>query len=252
MNEKSVKERAMAGEKVYGVMLTLVNSTGMVHIAKNAGLDYILYDCEHGFFNSETLLDGYLLCNALGIEGWARVPIHTKDYISRILDSGASGIMAPMIETVEQAKQLVKYSKYAPIGGRGVAGSTPQTGYRSLPMPEMMADRNRRVTAMALIETALGIENAMDIAAVDGIDMLGIGPADLSVSLGFPGDVMNPVELEAIAKVIKACRAHKKLFTMPISPDLPKNLRDEVDVVMQSGDVGILRKGCEEIRAILQ
>jgi len=244
----SVKERAMAGERVCGTMIRIVRSPAMASIAKNAGLDFILYDCEHHCFNLETLHDAFITANALGIEAFVRVPVHTKDYISRFIDCGASGIMAPMTETVEQAKQIVYFAKYEPLGGRGCTNCAAHTGYKAVPHVQMMADANKRVMVIAQIETKKGVENAKAIASVEGIDALLIGPNDLSIALGIPGDLMNPIELEAIAKVAKDCREAGKLFSIHGPPALQDHFLNDLNIVMQIGDTEMLRSGCENIR----
>ena len=249
MSELSVKEKAMSGKKVCGTMLRIVRSPAIMHIAKNCGLDFVMFDCEHFSFNLETMHDAFLLGNAIGLEGWARVPVTTKDYISRFLDAGASGIMAPMTETVEQAKQLVHYSKYEPLGGRGMTNNGAHTAYKPATHKQLMADHNKRVMAIAQIETVKGVENAKAIASVEGIDCLLIGPNDLSIALGIPGDLMNPIELEAIAKVAKACRETGKLFSIHATPTMHDKFKDDLNIVMQMGDTDMLRSGCEGIRA---
>ena len=214
MANLSIKERAMAGERICGTMIRVVRSPAMIHIAKNAGLDFVMYECEHHCFDLETLHDAFMVANGIGIEGWVRVPVPTKEYVSRYLDCGATGIMVPLIETAEQAKQLVNFAKYEPVGKRGFANSSPNTNYKPLPHKQIMEDANRRIMVIAQIETAKALENIDEIAAVEGLDALFIGPNDLSIALGIPGDLFNPIELEAISKVAKACRKTGKLFSV--------------------------------------
>jgi 2-keto-3-deoxy-L-rhamnonate aldolase RhmA len=156
--------------------------------------------------------------------------------------------MAPLTETVEQAEQLVYFAKYEPIGGRGFTNSSAHTGYRSIPHAQLMADANRRIMVIAQIETVKGVENAKAIASVEGIDALLIGPNDLSIALGIPGDIMNPIELEAIAKVAKACRETGKLFSVHGPAALQDHFLDDLNIVMQIGDTEMLKSGCEGIR----
>jgi 2-keto-3-deoxy-L-rhamnonate aldolase RhmA len=249
MSGLSVKERAMSGEKVCGTMMRISRAPEVMAVAKSAGLDFVMFDCEHSPFNLETIHDAYLFANAIGIEGWARVPVTTKDYISRFLDAGATGIMAPMTETAEHAKQLVRWSKYEPVGERGFTAIGGHTSYVSIPHKQLMPDQNRRVMAIAQIETKLAVENAKEIASVEGIDMLLIGPNDLSISLGIPGDLMNPIELEAIAKVAKACKEAGKLFSIHAAPSMHDKFREELNVVMQLSDIDMLKNGWANIRA---
>jgi len=247
--KQSVKERAMSGERVCGTMIRIIRSPAMMQMAKNAGLDFIMFDCEHNCFNLETMHDAFLVANSIGIEGWVRVPVATKDYMSRFLDCGARGIMAPMTETVEQAKNLVYYTKYEPLGGRGFTGCGPHTDYKTVPHRQLMEEHNKKVMTIAQIETVKGVENAKAIASVDGIDVLLIGPNDLSIALGIPGDLMNPIELEAIAKVAKACHEAGKLFSVHSTAPLQNKFLDDLDIVMQMGDTEMLKSGCDSIRA---
>ncbi len=128
-----------------------------------------MFDCEHSNYNLETLHDISLLGNALGVSCLARVPDLSKDYISRILDAGAEGVMVPMIETVEQAKTLVKYAKYQDVGMRGYTTNGAHTGYSGGGNhSEIMKKANEKVIAIAQIETRLGVDNVYDIAALMG------------------------------------------------------------------------------------
>ena len=229
-------------------MIRAVRTPAMICIAKNCGLDFVMFDCEHGCFGMETLHDAYLVANSLGIEGFARVPLPTKDYVSRVLDCGASGIMVPLVETVEQAEALVYHAKYKPVGQRGFS-NTAHVGYRSAAHVQMMEDANKKVMTIAQIETVKGVENAEKIAAVDGIDTLLIGPSDLSIALDIPGDVMNPIELDAIRHVAKACRKHGKLFCVHGSPELQSYFLDDLNLIMQLGDTDFLSSGCKNIRS---
>lgn len=243
----NVKQKAKSGIVVCGTMIRFIRNSAIVCFAKHAGLDFFMMDCEHGAFTTETLHDMYMTAAAYGIEGFARVPVPTKDYVSRILDCGASGIMAPLTETVEQARQLVYYSKYAPIGNRGFS-SGANTAYRGGVHADIMKEANDRVWSIAQIETALGVENAEKIAAVEGIDALLIGPNDLSISLGVPGDLTNPIEIQAIKKVAAACKKHNKLFTVHSRPEFQALFKGYLSFIMQMGEGEFLSAGFKSIK----
>ena len=246
-----LKEKLMNGEKIAGLMLRVTRNPAVMLLAKNAGLDFLMLDCEHGNYNFETLHDIFLAGNAIGIAGFVRVPVGTKDYISRALDSGATGIMVPMIETAEQAKTLVYYSKYQPIGGRGFSAGCAHTDYSGGVHSEIMQAQNNRVIAIAQIESKLAIENIEEIAAVEGLDAMLIGPNDLSLSLGIPGDLMNPIELEAIAKVAAACKKHGKAFGMHSGSALLEKFRKELTLCMSLTDIDLLTDGFKNIRGVI-
>ncbi len=248
----SLKEKLLSGQKIHGSMIRLQRNPAISFFARNAGLDFLLYDCEHGHYNFETLHDIFVTGNAMGFDSFVRVAELSKDWISRILDSGATGIMVPMTETPEQAKEIVKWSKFAPIGDRGYGSGLAHSNYTGGGKHvDVMAAQNARVIVIAQIETALGVDNADAIAGTDGIDVLLIGPNDLSISLGIPGDLMNPIELEAIAKVAAACRKHGKAFGLHAGPAMHEHFKNDETFMMLSTDLDMLSAGFKSIKETL-
>ena len=247
----NLKQKLLGGTKVAGSMMRLVRNPALTRIAQNSGLDFILLDCEHSNYNFETLHDMFLMADAIGLGGFVRVPQGSKDYISRVLDAGAIGVMVPMIETVEQAKTLVKYSKYLPIGERGFGAPNAHVAYKSGKHAEVMQQQNDRVIAIAQIETKLAVENVEAIAAVEGIDALLVGPNDLSLSLGIPGDLMNPIELEAITKVAAACKKNSKAFGLHSGKELLEKFAADLTLVMCASDADMLANGFAGIRKMV-
>ena len=239
----TLKQKLKNGTKIYGTMLRIVRNPAVCQIAKNSGLDFVMYDCEHSNYNMETLHDLFLMGNALGLGGFVRVPNHEKQYISRTLDQGAIGVMAPMTETTELAERLVCYSKYQPIGERGFSGGIAHTGYRVGKHAEIMEAANDSVISIAQIETRLSVDNAEAIANVNGIDALLIGPNDLSISLGVPGDLFNPIVLEAIAHVGAACQKHNKAFGLHAGQQLIEKFADQLSLIMIQSDTDFLAAG---------
>jgi len=243
-------ERIRAKEKIAGTMLRIERNPAIAYLVKQAKLDFYMFDCEHSNYSIETIHDMSLVANALGIATMARVPALSKDYISRMLDSGVTGIMVPMIETADQARLLVRYAKYPPLGDRGYTSTGAHTNYAGgAGHAEIMAEQNRKTIAIAQIETAMALENIDEIAGTDGIDVLLIGPNDLSISLGVPGDLTDPIELEAIRQTADAAHRHGKLFAMHSGPKLTDLFRDKIDFVMQGLDLDVLLQGWRGIRA---
>lgn len=246
----NLKEKMLSGKKILGTMLRVVRNPGICCFAKHAGLDFVMFDCEHGNYNFETLHDAFITANALGISGFIRVPVGTKDYISRALDAGAGGIMVPMVETVEQAETLSYFSKFHPVGNRGFNSMGAHTDYKGGKHSDIMKEANDRIIAITQIETKQAIDNIDAIAAVPGIDAMLIGPNDLSISLGVPGDLMNPIELDAIAKVAAACQKHGKAFGLHAGADLLKKFAKELRLVMCMGDTDFLKQGMTGVRKV--
>ena len=238
-----LKETLMSGNKIAGIMIRVLRNPAAAQLIKNAGLNFFMFDCEHASYDMETLHDTFLMANALGVGGFVRVPAGEKAWISRVLDAGATGVMVPMIENREQAENLAKYSKYQPIGIRGFSGGIAYSAYKGGVHMQMMEEQNRRVITIAQIETRSGVANAEEIASVEGIDALLIGPNDLSIALDIPGDLMNPIELEAIAKVAAACKKHGKAFGLHGGPALLEKFKDDLTLIMSGSDVDVLTNG---------
>ena len=248
----SLKQKLLSGQKIYGTMLRVVRNPAICLITKNAGFDFVMFDCEHSNYTMETLHDNYLLANSLGLGGFLRASELSKAFISRALDSGATGVMVPMTETVEQAKEIVKWSKYEPIGERGYCSGQAPTNYlMASSHTDAMKEGNNTVISIAQIETKLAVENAEDIAAIDGIDVLLIGPNDLSISLGIPGDFFNPIQLEAMSHVAAACKKHGKAFGMHAGASLLEKFANDLTFVMMQSDGDVLREGFTSIRKTL-
>lgn len=247
-----LKERLLAGEKIYGTMLRVERNPAVCRIAKNSGLDFVMYDCEHSNYTMETLHDLILTGNAMGLSSFLRVPNLEKQYISRSLDQGAVGVMVPMLETVEMAERLVQYSKYQPLGKRGFSAGIAHTDY-CVPAPhaKIMEDSNKKVIGIAQIETKLAVDNAEKIAATLGIDALLIGPNDLSLALGVPGDLFNPIEIEAISQVAAACKKQGKAFGIHSGAKMLNMFKDDLNIVMMQTDIDFLTAGFSSVRQAL-
>jgi 2-keto-3-deoxy-L-rhamnonate aldolase RhmA len=160
--------------------------------------------------------------------------------------------MVPMISTPEEAQKLVHWSKYMPLGDRGYATGVAHLNFKSAAKHvEVMEEQNKWVVSIAQIETETAVNNAEVIASLDGIDVLLIGPNDLSLSLGIPGDLMNPIELDAISHVIGACKKYHKAFGLHAGVRMLKKFKDDLTMFMCDTDIGVLEKGFLDIRESL-
>lgn len=244
-------QKLREGLSAVGTMVRMVGNPAVALVAANAGLDFIMLDLEHGPFSLETLENVFKVGRSLGLGCFVRVPELSKGYVSRCLDLGATGVMVPMLESVEQARRLVHWAKFAPLGSRGFGGVGAHTGYQSVggeTTTSFMARANLETITIAQIETAQAIKDIDSIAAVEGLDALLIGPNDLAISMGCPGDLMGEKLDRAISEVAEAARAHGKIFGMH-GPDplaerwLPRGLK----LVMSSLDVNVLLSGFKAI-----
>lgn len=244
---KMLKEKIAEGKIVNGTMLRVLRNPAVAYLAEQAGLDFLMFDCEHSNYSLETMHDINLTARALGISCMARVPLLREEYIGLYLEAGLEGIQVPMVETPEQAAEIVRYAKFPPVGARGFAAKTGNTLYRGIKPSELMESDNRRVVVIAQIESKLGVENAEAIAAVEGIDCLLVGPNDLSISLGVPGDTMNPIEIAAITRVAEACEKTGKLFALHAGAGLCDLFKDRLSLNIQNFDSDFIVNGMREI-----
>ena len=244
-------QKLREGKRVVGTMVRMVRNPAIAIVAKNAGLDFIMLDLEHGPYTLETVEDVFKVGRGLGLGCFVRVPELAKGYVSRSLDCGATGVMGPMLETVEQAHLLVQWAKYAPLGGRGFGNPGSHTNFIGVApesIPAFTAKANVDTITIAQIETAQAIQNIADIAAVPGIDALLIGPNDLSISIGCAGDFLGDTMEKAIGKVAAAAKKHGKIFGMhSLDPLLERWLPRGLTLVMNNMDTNILTAGLKTI-----
>ncbi|MEJ5375082.1 MAG: aldolase/citrate lyase family protein [bacterium] len=239
------------GGRAVGTMLRMVGNPAVALVAANAGLDFIMLDLEHGPFSLETLENVFKVGRSVGLGCFVRIPELSKAYVSRCLDLGATGVMVPMLESVEQARRLVHWAKFAPLGSRGFGGVGAHTGYKSIAAEStvhFMAEANEQIITIAQIETAQAIREIDSIAAVEGLDALLIGPNDLAISMGCPGELLGELLDQAISKVADAAKAHGKIFGMHAPDPLTERwLGRGLRIVMSSLDVNVLLSGFKAI-----
>ncbi|NBK97089.1 MAG: 2,4-dihydroxyhept-2-ene-1,7-dioic acid aldolase [Clostridia bacterium] len=229
--------------KIKGLLVKIVDNPAIVIMAQNNGMDFIFYDCEHGVLANEKLHDLMVFANAINYASIVRVPQLARADVSKMLDYGATGIMVPMVESKEQAQQLVMWSKYSPIGKRSYSGGANthygESGNHALNMRK----QNERTLSIVQIETLKGVVNIDEILSVDGIDAAIVGPCDLAISMDNPDHVMAEQELAMIKKVAKACKEHEKAFGMIGNMRLLKYFKEDIDILVSAIDTNIIREG---------
>lgn len=191
-----------------GTFLNL-GSSAAVEIAADVGFDWLLIDLEHGNGSLADLRNMLLACRRASAAPIVRIRSVDADAVKFVMDSGAAGIMFPFVNSVDEAEHAVRCMKYPPRGSRGVAGIIRATDY-GRDWDSYFRQANEQSLVVAQIETRAAVEAADQIAAVDGVDVLFVGPLDLSVSLGCPGDFTPAHFVAALEKVIAACRKHGK------------------------------------------
>ncbi len=198
-----VREKIARGAAV-GCFISEFTSPNILRVLKVAGVEFFIVDAEHGAFDISHVGAFSAVANGLGIPIFIRAPGLERDFAQKSLDAGADGIVFPMVSTPEDAALAVRLTKYPPLGARGASAMRPHSEYDPGKLGDYMAKANRRVLTFVQIETASGVENAQAIAETPGIDAVFVGPNDLSIDLGKPGDSSSPELREAIARVVRA------------------------------------------------
>ena len=207
--DRSFRDRTLAGETLFGIFLDL-GSAASAELCGTLGYDWLLVDLEHGAGSEADLMGQFqAMAAAGGSAALVRPQSGERIRIGRALDLGARGVMVPRLDSAAQALEAVSFLRYPPDGIRGVATRVRGAGLGVVSHGDVKR-LNDRVVGIIQIESAGGLRDADAIAAIDGVDVLFVGPADLSHSLGIPGQFQHPEYLGALDRVVAACRAHGK------------------------------------------
>jgi len=211
------KKRMLAGELMAG---TFVKTPGyeVIEVLHKSGLDFLCIDAEHSAFDRGRMDACLAMARALDFPTVVRVPSGAPENILQAMDSGAAGIVVPHVATVEIAQNIAKAAHFG-HGGRGYAGSTRWAGFATRGMDDVLAQDSETIV-IAQIEEPEAVDDVEAIAAVDGIDGLFVGPADLTVAYGADAAAAEKLEA-ALAKVGAACQNNGKAF-MSFIPDASK------------------------------
>jgi 2-keto-3-deoxy-L-rhamnonate aldolase RhmA len=203
----TMKARLAAGETLFGTFLTLGSPLAAETLGL-AGFDWLLVDLEHGGGDESLLLGQLLGARAAGVYGLVRVESDVRGRSARALDLGVEGIMCPQINSAEQAAAWTSALHYGPAGSRGIAFFHRGARYGTEPDPVEAAAA--RTLGIAQIESPDAVEAVEEIAAVDGVDVLFVGPSDLSYSMGIFRQFEHPEFRSAIERVVEAASAAGK------------------------------------------
>ena len=207
-----ILDRLRAGELTLMMALRSARTPDIVHIASSTGHQAIMVDLEHSTMSVDVAATLCTTADALGLTAFVRVPEREYGMIGRVLDGGAHGIVAPRVDTADEAATVARACRFAPRGQRSQTAMVPQLGMRPTPASVLNPALDDTAVVQILLETPAGIANAEEIAAVDGVDMIAIGANDFTAELGVPGRYDDPRVAEAVASVARACRKHDKLL----------------------------------------
>jgi 2-keto-3-deoxy-L-rhamnonate aldolase RhmA len=246
--DQGLKEMSRTRSVKLGHFIVEFATPGIGHILKSAGCDFVLFDLEHSGFGFETVKSALRYFEAAELPAIVRVPSREYHHIARAMDMGAEGLMLPMVGSPDEVRHIIDSMKYHPAGKRGVALQVAHDRYRPGTVADKLAAANTRATLFCQIETAEGVENADEIAAIDGVDCLWVGHFDLSASLGIPGEFDHPKFKAAIERTAAATRKHDKALgrLVPTVEQGAEVFALGFDFVCYSGDVWVLHNALAE------
>ncbi len=222
---KNLKKRIKQGETVNGCWLNLGSSL-TAEIVGLSGFDWVLIDLEHGAGNEKDVLSQLQALESTPTAAFVRVESSDSARISHVLDMGAEGVMCPKVNNADEAKEVINAMHYPPFGNRGVAKMVRATAFGQK-FNQYYQEAKENILGIVQIETKESLNHLDEIAAVEGVDVLFIGPADLSMELGIFEQFDNPIFLDAVKNIVQAAQnAGKATGILFFNPDDYKKYHD--------------------------
>jgi 2-keto-3-deoxy-L-rhamnonate aldolase RhmA len=238
------REKLRAGQTVFGQMVLELFTPGIGPMLDAAGMEFVIYDMEHGRCDIALASEMIASCRGSKIVPMVRVPDLQWAPLSRVLDVGARGVMAPRVETREQAQYFVSQLKYAPEGARGVALGIAHDLYRAGDASFFEA-ANEDIAVIVLLETAQAFENLDAILSVPGIDVAWMGHYDLTISMGIPAQFEHPRFLAAMDALVKCCAKYRVApgFLPPTPESAAHWIQKGFRAISLGSDIGVYLEG---------
>jgi 4-hydroxy-2-oxoheptanedioate aldolase len=246
--QNAFKRALRAGKPQIGLWSSLSSNYSVEAIA-GAGFDWILLDCEHSPNDLESLLTQLQAAAPYPTTSIVRVPWNDMVTIKRVLDIGAQSLLVPYVSSAEEAKAAVSYTRYPPNGVRGVAGTTRATRFGRV--KDYAKRAHQEICLLVQVETQAALDNIEAICALEGVDGVFVGPADLHASMGYAGEIANPKVKPLIDDAIRRIRKAGKApgILTPNEADAKHWLECGALFVAVGADVGILARGAEALAA---
>ena len=248
---KWIRKEVLSGKPMAGTFLNL-GSPITAEIAGRAGFDWVLIDMEHGAGAHSTLIHQLQAVAATPAAPIVRIEWNEPPRFKRVLDLGPSGVMVPYVNNAGEARQAVAAMRYPPAGVRGIAGFTPATHFGQ-EFKDYYAKADDALVTILQIETAEAVANVTEIAAVEGVDVLFVGPLDLSVNLGHAGQFDHPEFRAAVTRVIEACRDSGKIAGTLVMPDkIGQAIQDGYTFIAVGSEGGAVTSGLKSYAAAFE
>ncbi|MFB2939139.1 HpcH/HpaI aldolase/citrate lyase family protein [Aerosakkonemataceae cyanobacterium BLCC-F154] len=247
MGKNQVKQKLQQGEVVIGPFMNCAYPA-FIEICGHAGFDFAIIDLEHGPLHTLAAEDLCRAADCVGLDAIVRVRKNDPPQIQRALDIGSAGVQVPQIETNTDAAAVVRSAKYYPLGTRGLSLNT-RAGMYTAAGTEIIEKLNAESLVVVHVEGIRGVENLEEIVRVPHIDVVFLGPYDLSQSLGIPGQVGDDRVIELMKQcVTKIKQAKKAVGTFADRPEMAKLWIDAgVQYIALGVDVAIFLRACQAL-----
>jgi len=253
MRPSRIKAKLDQNQPVLVTSLSLADAA-IFELASLMGFDGIWLDLEHHAHSVETA-STLIRATRSGVSDVIARPAKGEFMrMARLLEAGAKGIMYPRCDNAAEAREVVRWAKFAPLGERGVDGANADAPYCSMPLKQYIQDANQQTFIVIQLEHAAAVEQADEIAAVEGVDVLMFGPADFSVLSGIPGQSGSPLVRDAKLKI--AAAAHRSGINWGTSCGSIQDIRDTMEMgarfFCHGADILMVKRGLEQIRSDCQ
>ena len=221
MRENKLRQKMQRGEPAFGTYVSLADPA-LVEIIGLAGFDVAFIDMEHGAFDLLVVENMVRACDVVGITSMVRVPDNNPKTILRLLDMGVQALKVPHIESAEDARNMVRAVRYSPIGDRSIGGATRATRYGTIERYEHMRRSNEGIVLCVIVEDMHAVNQIEEIASIDGLDLIAVGPGDLSQAMGITdkNDPRLRETIYGIANTLKRIGKAKLSFSV-LNPAFP-------------------------------
>lgn len=242
-----LKQALASGRTQYGLWLGLPDTT-CAEICAAAGFDWLVIDTEHGPFDLPAVLAHLRTMAAYDVQAIVRPVSDDRNLLKQLLDTGAQTLVVPMIESAEQASELVRSVRYPPTGVRGL-GTALARAARWNRIPEYLHRANDQICLIVQVETVRAVQALPDILEVDGVDGVFVGPADLSASMGHIGNTRHPDVVKVIGEILQKTRAAGKVAgIITMDPAQVQEYRDSgANMIGVGTDTLLLTNGAQQL-----
>jgi len=249
MNPNAMKARFARGDPAYGLNL-MFPSPQIVEMIGGLGFDWVFIDLEHGSITIDQLDVLVMAADAAGITPIVRPSSNDPVAIGQVLDRGAHGIQVPHVDTAEDARRAVAAARYHPLGERGIAGGTRASGYGIGFKPQEFIDvSNREILVCVQLEHRNALDHIDEILTVEGVDVFFVGPMDLSLSFGRPGEFEAPEVRDALVRLFGAISGAGKVSGTSGTPATLRRYRDSGVQYLYTHLQTLLMEGRDKFRA---